>query len=783
MAGRTVAFLTALTLVAAGASFAGDADPVRPEWPADWTDLWTRDRDAGTVGLDRKVRREGRASVRIDHRGQEDWSLAPRGRTAVQPGDLIEMTVWVRVQGSGDATLCAITYGPSGEVVRWTFGGRTTRDTGDWRRLRSRFVVPPGVAEIVPRMVGTGPASVWLDGFAFAGKGNVRAMRDEGLPDRLTLSNAVLEVRLLTSDGTLAVTDRRTRQVWTQRAAGEGLVVIRARAKGEDALEFDAIDARSGLDVKVGLALDGDRPELVVTLAAEGDLEQPLAWPHPFVTEAGTHLVVPMNEGISYPVTDASIEPMRLIAYGGHGICMAFWGVTDGERGHMAVLETSDDAAIRIRRDRGRLCVAPEWDGQTGRFGYARRLRYVFFDRGGHVAMCKRYRAHAKQTGLLKTLGEKRREVPAVDRLVGAVNVWCWDRQAVEIVREMQAAGIERILWSHRLAPGELRQLNDLGVLTSRYDIYQDVMDPANFKHLRGVHPGWPTEAWPDDLMLGPDGQWRRGWRVRCKDGRMRACGVLCDRRAPPYAARRIADELKTHPYRCRFIDTTTASPWRECYHPDHPMTRSESRQAKMDLLGLVSGRYKLVCGSETGHDAAVPHVHYFEGMLSLGPYRVPQAGRDMMRLWDDVPERLAKFQVGHAYRLPLWELVYHDCVVAQWYWGDYSNKLPALWDKRDLFNALYGTPPMFLFDRQRWRENRERFVESYRRTSPIARAVGYAEMTDHRFLTDDRSVQQTVFAGGVTVSVNFGDGPRRLPDGTTLPPGGVHVTGLGGKP
>src|ERR1039458_4989056 len=46
-----------------------------------------------------------------------------------------------------------------------------------------------------------------------------------------------------------------------------------------------------------------------------------------------------------------------------------------------------------------------------------------------------------------------------------------------------------------------------------------------------------------------------------------------------------------------------------------------------------VSRDSKLVTGSETGHDAAVPFVHYFEGMLSLGPYRVPDAGRDMARI------------------------------------------------------------------------------------------------------------------------------------------------------
>jgi hypothetical protein len=165
--------------------------------------------------------------------------------------------------------------------------------------------------------------------------------------------------------------------------------------------------------------------------------------------------------------------------------------------------------------------------------------------------------------------------------------------------------------------------------------------------------------------------------------------------------------------------------------------------------------------------------------MMSLGPYRVPDAGRDMGRIWDVVPERVAKFQLGHEYRLPLWELVYHDCVVAQWYWGDYSNKLPALWDKRDLLNALYGTPPMFMFKRAWWRRHRERFARSYRTATPVARATGYSEMTDHRFLTPDRGVQETRFANGVRVVVNFGPRPHRLPGGGEVAPMASRIEGV----
>jgi len=597
------------------------------------------------------------------------------------------------------------------------------------------------------------------------------------LAEKLSVGNAAISVTVDTDDGTTSVADKQTGQTWRQAVLAKGKPAdVRQVADGFD-MTWQQLGLNAGVQTK--LRLDADKPEFTVELWAENEMKSALSFPHPFVTEPGTYLVVPMNEGISYPVEDETINTMRLIAYGGHGICMPFWGATDGRQGYMAIIETPDDASIAIKRIDKKLCIAPEWDSQKGRFGYTRKLRYVFLDKGGHVALCKRYRAYAQKAGLFKTLEQKRSENPNVDLLIGAVNAWSWEKDALSIVREMQSLGIERILWSNRAAPEVIEAMNQMsGVLTSRYDIYQDLMDPQVVKDkLRGAHPDWTQAAWPQDIMLDRSGDWQKGWQVKGKDGQMYPCGVLCDKQALKYAAERIPAELKTHPYRCRFIDTTTASPWRECYHPDHPMTRSDSRHWKMELLRYMSETMKLVTGSETGHDAAVPYVHYFEGMLSLGPYRVPDAGRNMGQILDEVPQRVATFQVGHKYRLPLWELVYHDCVVAQWYWGDYNNKLPAIWQKRDFFNILYGTAPMFMFNRQIWEQYKERFARSYKDICPITRAVGYAEMTDHRFLTPDRDVQQTLFSNGVAVTVNFGDKLYQLPDGKKIEPMSYHVT------
>jgi hypothetical protein len=127
------------------------------------------------------------------------------------------------------------------------------------------------------------------------------------------------------------------------------------------------------------------------------------------------------------------------------------------------------------------------------------------------------------------------------------------------------------------------------------------------------------------------------------------------------------------------------------------------------------------------------------------------------------------KFQVGHFYRIPLWELVYHDCVVAQWYWGDYNNKAPEVWQRRDLFNILYGTPPMFMFNKETWQKEKEHFVSSYRTICDLARRLGYDEMTGHEFVSPDHSVQRTRWKSGAEIVVNFGDSAVRLPDGRTV--------------
>lgn len=544
-----------------------------------------------------------------------------------------------------------------------------------------------------------------------------------------------------------SATDPRTGRTWRP-----AIRVNRTRAAG---LRFMYSEDRNRLG------------EFTVTVEEDGSrqaMADKVFYPAPLETRPGDRLVLPVQEGLSMPV-DEDMPGIHDPSVHGGGLSMPFVGVEcpDGS-GWMAIIETPDDASVatmRLKPDR-LWTVGPMWLPSNGRLAYSRRVRYVFFAPDGnhlHVRMAKRYRAYAKEKGLLVTLAEKAKTRPNVDRIVGAVNVWCREHRNLHLAQALKDAGIDRFLWSMKSTPEETCAIAAMpDVLIGRYDCYQDVFTPEQIVKLGKRQPPEHAEAWPADIAWNSadSNDWRRAWSVQAPDGEWTHCAMMCDTRAPAHARRTVESDLRTYPYTARFLDTTATAQWYECRNPAHPMTRSESRAARFSLLKTVAD-FGLVVGSEVGTDAFVPVCDYFEGMMGIEAYRVPGAGRTPFDIWTNAPpENMVKYNLGEKYRIPLWELVYHDCVCAHWYWGDFSNKIPALWDRRDLFNVLYGTMPMFALRDDWWARWKERFVRSYRLTAPVARATGFSEMTDHRFLAAGRSVQQTEFADGTVVTVDF---------------------------
>ena len=235
-AARSIVFLNLVTGWLALTAAAGDDLVVNggfEQGRTGWSEFWSRT-PGGKAVLDAERVHGGKQALRVEHTGSQDWSFPQQRKLDVQPDQIYELTGWLWVEGGGDATLSVILYDAQSNAIDWSYGGQTVKAADRWQPVRSRFLIPRGAATIVPRLMGTGPATVWLDDADLKLAGSVQQMRKAELPAKLTIANPVLEVTLQTADGTLAVTDRRTKQTWQQHADAPIIVLDAKPAETRD---------------------------------------------------------------------------------------------------------------------------------------------------------------------------------------------------------------------------------------------------------------------------------------------------------------------------------------------------------------------------------------------------------------------------------------------------------------------------------------------------------------------------------------------------------------------
>ena len=741
--------------------------PILPE-----NKWYTWSRDEGKI-ISTVSNLESKPLFEFSHNSDLDYSISISKHIPISKNSNYIITANAFI-GQGELSPCFITRDYDGNVIDWVAGISTIKEGNGYQAVSAIISVDSTkVATIEPRFIGYNHSKVKIINT------KVQEFSMDNLEKTKIIQNDILKVECFTQTASFTITDKRNGKVYSQsQDSFSSIIILDSKTLStENQITLIGYNTNDKTNVYFRATLNDDSVEYDFTTSnissekpfnksetINSPFSQNVCFPQKTICSSKDYLVIPMNEGIRFDGTDSSMPTMDLVAFSGHGISMPFFGITDGTAGFISIIKTPDDAALRLARDHfSKLnCAGIAWYNQKGLFGYTRKVIQTFLTEGGHNSIALKYRDYAKENGTLVTFDQKKKENPEraknIENLLGAVNIWCWNNDSIAIVNKLKEAGFDKILWSGGSSPNQIDALNKMGVLTSRYDIYQDVMNPANYNKILNIHSDWVPESFPHDITIGPNGNFVDVWPVERKDRKgFINCVALCDIQAPIYARERISKELKTHNYKCRFLDTVTASSLRECYSPNHPSTRTESKLARYELFNVITKENSLVCGSETGWDYFVPVCDYFEGMMSLGPYRIEDSGRNMDKIIKNPPKQITEFQVNEYYRLPLWELVYHDCCVAMWYWGDYNNKIPSVWKKRDLFNALYAVPPMYMFDLNSLSKNIKEFEQSNKISAKIVQMMAGVAMIKHEYLSEDRSVQKTTFANKKEVIVNFG--------------------------
>lgn len=605
--------------------------------------------------------------------------------------------------------------------------------------------------------------------------------------------NATLRVSVNGTDAAWTVLDKRCGRVWRQAAdtnavRNVSVAPLKAPLLGtESVLTYTkGTNAPQSLTMRVTLPPKG--ADVACEISGDvGMMFNELSLPAPLVLdEPEGVLVIPQNAGLLFGVGELEWDGKAL----GGFYSMPWFGGADlaSGQGYIAIFDTWDDAGFRGKKvcgvSRDVLSAQPYFLPQKGALGYPRRLLYHFSDRGGYVALAKRYRAYAKTRGLVKTLEEKRGERPAIDRLVGAVNIYCDHFQNVE---ELKRLGVERAMISG-FSKDNVRKINELGYLSSHYDIYTDLYasnsPAAKWERCEGFD-------FPKDVIKKADGSNQTGWCpfTDKKTGIKHPSYVICWTCGLRTLKGKMPKRLAESPFTAYFLDCVTATGLYECYDPAHPLTRTTDRETRVRQLDYLTGELGLVAGSEQGRDWAVPVADYFEGVMSTTAFFANPKEIHAMPFETLSPDpgfaRYEEYGFNPWRRVPLFQLVYGDCCETTWRWGDNSHRMPHLWWKKDLLAMVHAAMPTWVLwkpQQELFNSQMERFKACYDNVCRWRRAVGYSEMVNHERLTRDGLVQRSTFANGASVTVNFSDEQRTVKDGVVLPPHSYLIAGAAAK-
>ncbi|NEW80740.1 MAG: hypothetical protein GZ094_00015 [Mariniphaga sp.] len=604
------------------------------------------------------------------------------------------------------------------------------------------------------------------------------------------LSDTNLEVRFDDQTALLKVFDKRCNKAWEQAPFDNQIRVKKVNQKGNEL----TVILSGAFDFKAVFRLT-EASDLEVMIQADEKMPmKELAFPAAFKTPDKNHYLLETDgEGMLLSVDDQNYPLGNGVTYFcGGGLSMAWMGVVDTkfETGYMAILETPYDAALRTKRENALVTFSPIWLSSMEKFGYKRKVTYYFFDKGGYVAQCKKYREYIWGKNQVISLKEKQKRFPELDKMIGGVHIYVWDKaRKVEFAKELKSSGIEKalILWDANHTPypeiGFDNQLKELGFATGGYELFTDLKtrDTASYKidmngPMRFAHTVYPGKF--NELA------------ARKSDGKTyfnQFGHTTCPEAIRPEIYRKVDAKLKEFPHETFFLDVYQANGLFECYSKDHPLTRQQFAEAVVKNHQIIEDKYKLYLGGEWGAEYVNAHVAYVHGMMTLqrtwwgsgiekkGTIYYTGDWKSNPRPTQMVGTRVAndtylKYSINEYTRVPLYELVYHDAVVTSWRWEDGNHHTPEIWWKKDLFNMLYGNAPLWNLDRERWEEYKNTFIDSYKKVCPWLQQIGYDELVSHSFITDDHKVQESVFSSGKKVVVNFGDTEYIFDDKTIKP-------------
>jgi hypothetical protein len=351
-----------------------------------------------------------------------------------------------------------------------------------------------------------------------------------------------------------------------------------------------------------------------------------------------------------------------------------------------------------------------------------------------------------------------------------------------KMIQQLAAAGFDRLWlgsdgWDVFIErPETVAAAKKAGFLIGPYDSYNGV-------HRPNEPDTWETSQFDAALyetgaIVNADGSKRRGFKQKGFK--------LSPDAARPYVEKRVSGLMATFHANSWFIDCDGFGEYFDDYSDKHPATQQSDMQSRIARMSWIRDTFGAVIGTEGCSAGVAPAIHFAHGVMTpvigwgdpdlnnkqskyyLGAYYPPEEPQVFFK---PVPlkEEYRYIYFEPRSRLPLFQTVFHDSVIATHHWSFASLKARDQAKTVELLELLYQVPPLYHLNVPEFQKRKAQIKRHYEFFSPLHRETALLPMTGFQWLTPDGTVQRTTFGDNIEIVANFGPSDFRYGNTTLI--------------
>lgn len=541
-------------------------------------------------------------------------------------------------------------------------------------------------------------------------------------------------------------------------------------------------------DITISIYQKNDRLHFIVTSKKEYELQWPIMGTDPSVRA----IILPDGEGLYIPISDPFwhrrltdvVYALQGADISGGGLIAPFFGYDLGNQSVSFIIHSDLDNQLYFEKSNNRLIqkLAHTFSNQNNdSFEMS-----ITLTENSPMAPAFNFRRYLLENDKLRSLKDKIKENPQIAKLSGAMHAYMWgDGRTIHALDELNKLGISR-MWigyedkphrpprgkwvkkQHYVLPEYIEKAKNYGYLVGPYDSFHTMVEPKKAESANEYFIGQYPSACIRLKNQKPD----VGFAGRGCHTSSEAFALEQPKNNTIY--RRVSSFTNTG-INTYFLDCDATGELFDDYSTAHPMNKQKDRINRLERMSFIAHDKSLVLGSETAAAWAVNVLAFAHGNVSThnNAHWELTRRRDIFGTWWP-PERPAFFfkkvnppseyvraKYDPAYRLPLFQAVFHDALVTTDRWEISHMKYPNLVTKTELFELLYGVAPIWSLDMKEIKEHRARLKKLSEFFSELHNSIFLEPLSEFLWLSEDRLLQQTTFGNKVRITANFSSTER----------------------